>query len=80
MVVANFLLSPEAQARKADPEFWGEPTVLDMRLLSDEDRALFESVDLGVWALPIGTGKVLPEPHSSWAVALETAWLERYGQ
>ena len=80
MVVADFLLSPEAQARKADPEFWGEPTVLDMRLLSDEDRALFESVDLGVWALPIGTGKVLPEPHSSWAVALETAWLERYGQ
>ncbi len=80
MVVADFLLSPEAQARKADPEFWGEPTVLDVTLLSDADRALFESVDLGVWALPIGTGKVLPEPHSSWALALEAAWLERYGQ
>lgn len=80
MVVANFLLSAEAQARKADPEFWGEPTVLDMTLLSDADRALFESVDLGVWALPIGTGNVLPEPHSSWALALEAAWLERYGQ
>ncbi len=80
MVVADFLLSPEAQARKADPQFWGEPTVLDMALLNKTDRALFESVDLGVWALPIGTGKVLPEPHSSWALALEAAWLERYGQ
>ena len=80
MVVADFLLSPEAQARKADPEFWGEPTVLDVTLLNKPDRALFESVDLGVWALPIGTGKILAEPHSSWALALEAAWLERYGQ
>ena len=80
MVVADFLISPEAQARKADPEFWGEPTVLDLQRLNDEERALFEAVDLGVWALPIGAGKVLPEPHSSWAQALEAAWLERYGQ
>lgn len=80
MVVADFLLSPEAQARKADPEFWGEPTVLDMQQLSDEERALFDAVDLGVWALPIGEGSVLPEPHASWAQALEAAWLERYGQ
>ena len=80
MVVADFLISPEAQARKADPEFWGEPTVLDLQRLNDEERNLFESVDLGVWALPLGTGTVLPEPHSSWAQALEAAWLERYGQ
>lgn len=80
MVVADFLISPEAQARKADPEFWGEPTVLDLQRLDDEEQALFEAVDLGVWALPIGAGKVLPEPHSSWAQALEAAWLERYGQ
>ncbi len=80
MVVADFLISPEAQARKADPQYWGEPTVLDLQQLGDEDRSLFEAVDLGVWALPIGAGKVLPEPHASWAQALEAAWLERYGQ
>jgi len=79
-VVANFLLSPEAQARKADPEFWGDPTVLDLQALDDDQRALFDAIDRGVWALPLGEGKVLPEPHASWAAALEAAWIERYGQ
>ncbi len=80
MVMSDFLLSPEAQARKADPEIWGEPTVLDVALLDEADQARFNDVDLGVWALPIGTGSVLPEPHASWTVALENAWIERYGQ
>ena len=80
MVVADFLLSPEAQARKADPEIWGEPTVLDVALLDEADQKLFNEVDLGIWALPIGQGSVLPEPHASWTGALEAAWLERYGQ
>lgn len=79
MVTANFLLSPEAQARKADPQFWGDLTVLDVSSLSKENQATFNQIDLGVWALPIGAGKVLPEPHASWAEALETAWLKRYG-
>ena len=80
MVTADFLLSPEAQARKADPEIWGEPTVLDVALLDEAERTLFNEVDLGIWALPIGQGSVLPEPHASWTGALEAAWLERYGQ
>ena len=80
MVVADFLLSVEAQARKADPEHWGEPTVLDVASLDADARALFEGVDLGPWALPIGEGRVLPEPHASWTEALESAWIERYGR
>ena len=80
MVVANFFLSPEAQARKANPEFWGDPSVLDINKLDDQNKAMFTSIDLGPWALPLGTGKTLPEPHASWAEALEQAWLERYGQ
>ncbi len=79
MVVANYLLSPEAQARKANPDYWGDPTVLDLTRLNEEDRKAFTDIDLGVWALPIGSGKVLPEPHASWAEALEQAWIERYG-
>ena len=80
MVVANFLLSPEAQARKADPNYWGDPMVLDLTLLDDEQRALFESIDHGIWALPLGEGDVLSEPHASWTKALEEAWVARYSQ
>ena len=78
-VVANFLLSPEAQARKADPAFWGDPTVLAVESLADEGRALFDAIDTGPWSLPIGSGRVLPEPHASWAAELERLWLTRYG-
>ena len=38
MVVANFLMSPEAQARKQDPRHWGDPTVLSMTRLDAADR------------------------------------------
>jgi len=79
MVVADFLISPEAQARKANPDFWGDPTVLSIDKLDANDKATFAKIDLGVWALPLGSGKALPEPHASWATALEKAWLERYG-
>ncbi len=80
MVAANFLVSPEAQARKADPEYWGDPTVLDIDAVPEDMRAKFTDIDLGVWALPLGSGKTLSEPHASWAQALEAAWIERYGQ
>ena len=79
MVVADFLLSPEAQARKANPDFWGEPTGLDIDRLDVDQKQLFSSIDLGVWALPLGAGAILPEPHASWAEAIEAAWIERYG-
>lgn len=79
MLVANFFISAEAQARKADPAFWGDPTVLDIDKLPEDDKALFAKIDLGPWALPIGSGKTLPEPHASWAGALEEEWLKRYG-
>ena len=79
MVVANYFISAEAQARKADPQYWGDPTVLDISSLDADDKEQFASIDLGPWALPIGSGKTLPEPHASWAEALEQAWLKRYG-
>lgn len=79
MVVANFLISAEAQARKVSPDVWGDPTVLDMQKLSDEDKNRFAAIDLGPWVLQADSAKTLPEPHASWAGALEQAWLERYG-
>lgn len=77
LVVADFLLSPQAQARKADVEHWGDPTVLAMRALSPAERALF-GTPTGYTAPP-PTGPVLAEPHAAWTAALERAWLARYG-
>ncbi|MEF2072132.1 ABC transporter substrate-binding protein [Consotaella aegiceratis] len=80
MVVANFLISPEAQARKADPHYWGDPTVLAMDKLSENDRATFEAIDRGVATLaPDELGPVLPEPHPSWVARIEEEWKRRYG-
>lgn len=80
MVAANFLLSPEAQARKQNPEIWGDMTVLTLSRLSPEGRALFETLPRGVASLsPEELGPTLPEPHPSWMTRIEAAWLERYG-
>jgi len=79
-LLANFLLSPEAQARKQDPEVWGDPTVLNVAALPDADRARFENLELGIATLsPEDLGTTLPEPHPSWVTALEQAWAQRYG-
>jgi putative thiamine transport system substrate-binding protein len=81
MVFANFLMSAEAQARKANTEIWGDPTVLAMSKLSEEDRARFESLPKGVATLSNDAlAKVLLEPHASWVEAIEAAWLQRYSQ
>jgi len=81
MVTADFLLSPEAQARKLDPRVWGDPTVLDVAALTGADRALFEALPSGVATLsPAELGPTLPEPHPSWTQALETEWQSRYGR
>ena len=81
MVFANFLLSPEAQARKSDPAIWGDPTVLSTSKLSPEDRQLFERVPLGIATLsPEALGTVILEPHASWVDALEKEWLRRYSR
>lgn len=67
-VVANFLLSPAAQARKADPAFWGDPSVL---------RA--DALPASASQTPALRFKAVAEPHPSWQLRLEEAWAERYG-
>jgi putative thiamine transport system substrate-binding protein len=81
MVAANFLLSPEAQARKADPEIWGDPTVLAVDRLEPEDRARFEDIPKSPALLAPGElGPVLPEPHPSWMIRIEEEWRSRYSR
>lgn len=72
-VVANFLLSPDAQLRKADPAVWGDPSVLDPQKLPDGQRESLQS------RMPQDLPPVLAEPHAGWVNALEQEWLHRYG-
>lgn len=67
-VAVNFLLSPAAQARKADPAFWGDPSVL---------RA--DALPASTSQTPALRFKAVAEPHPSWQLRLEAAWAERYG-
>lgn len=78
MAVANFLQSPQAQARKADIRVWGDPTVLAVDRLPPEQRALFAEV-LSAPGMVRKPAPVLPEPHGSWVEPLEKEWLRRYG-
>jgi putative thiamine transport system substrate-binding protein len=81
MVVANFLLSPEAQLRKQDPAVWGDPTVLAMDKLSPADRQKFSDLPLGIATLsPVELGPALLEPHPSWMTRLEAEWRRRYAK
>ena len=76
-VVANFLLSPAAQARKGDIKVWGDPTVLSPAKMSAQDAALFNA-----GRAPGQVEKfspVIPEPHGSWVDPIEKEWLRRYG-
>ena len=76
-VAANFLLSPEAQARKADLKIWGDPTVLALAKLDAGQQQLFAASSApGSVTQP---APALPEPHASWVPLIEAAWLERYG-
>lgn len=80
LVLANFLISPEAQQRKQDPNIWGDPTVLDVTTLDEEERAKFDALDLGIATLSPGElGPTLNEPHATWMTHLEKEWTKRYG-
>lgn len=76
-VLANFLLGPEAQARKADIAVWGDPTVLAVDKLPQAERARFAERPLpGQVGQP---APAIPEPHGSWVEPLQREWARRYG-
>ncbi len=78
-VIADFLISPEAQARKQDPRVWGDPTVLAVSALPADARAAFDALPRGVATLsPTELGSTLPEPHPSWMARIESEWQHRF--
>lgn len=52
MVVANFLLSPEAQLEKQKPDVWADGSVLDVARLPAEWRARFAALEADPRQLP----------------------------
>ncbi|WP_201540338.1 ABC transporter substrate-binding protein [Psychrobacter sp. 1044] len=79
-LVANFLLSPEAQAKKQTPTIWGDKTVLVLSTLSPEQQALFKENKPHPSSLPFDSIKrTVSEPHPSWVDAIMQGWQARYG-
>jgi putative thiamine transport system substrate-binding protein len=81
MVVANFLMSPEAQAEKQNETVWGDDTVLALAKLSAADRRRFDDLPRGIATLsPEQLGATLLEPHPAWMTRIETEWQKRYSR
>ena len=76
-MTANFLLSAQAQARKADLAVWGDPTVLAVDKLPAAQRAWFQLATLPGQLQTFAPA--IPEPHASWVDPLEKEWARRYG-
>ncbi|KAF0569597.1 ABC transporter, substrate-binding protein YnjB [Psychrobacter nivimaris] len=79
-LVANFLMSPEAQAKKQTPSVWGDKSVLVQSTLSPAQQALFKTKQPHPSALPFDSVKrTVSEPHPSWVEAIQQGWQAHYG-
>lgn len=79
-VVANFLMSVEAQAKKQQPSNWGDRTVVDLSLLAPNQQLMFRSPKVHPSALPeLDTSPSLSEPHPQWNAVISKEWEKRYG-
>lgn len=76
MVVANLALSPEQQAAKADPDTWGQFTVLDTDLLDAAQARLFSALPDSPVVPPFEelSQNAQPELSSDWVAPLDDAW------
>jgi len=65
MVVANFLLSPEAQLEKAKPDVWADGSVLERSRLPDEWTLRFAQLEQTARALPVDSMRKYARPEVS---------------
>jgi len=78
LVLANYLLSPEAQYSKNRLENWGDFTVLAIDRLPETYRQRFDELDLGDATVPLAEFEEfgVPEIPSEYWEALESGWDE----
>jgi len=72
MVVCNFLISPEAQAKKADLSFSGARSVLAYNKLSKEDQAMFDKLTTIKFGLQPADlkGRTIKEPAPTYMIKM----------
>lgn len=72
MLVVNFLMSPEAQLKKMDPNVWGDYTVLNVDKLPADFRARFENLPTRRYAPRRATieDRAFPEPAPEYMTRL----------
>lgn len=76
MVVADFLLGPEAQLRKLDPAVWGDGTVLDPERLPGPWPDRFREMERDPAALPRGEldRRARPEVDPEYHLRVQELW------
>jgi putative spermidine/putrescine transport system substrate-binding protein len=76
MAVADLALSAQQQATKADPEVWGQFTVLDLTRLTDADRAALEALPESevVPDFEVLSENAHGELDPAWVAALDEGW------
>ncbi|MGB3186318.1 MAG: ABC transporter substrate-binding protein [Ornithinimicrobium sp.] len=76
MVVADLAMSPEQQVAKADPDVWGQFTVLDTARLDQAEQAAFESLPDSPVVPPYEelSADANPELAAEWVPALDEGW------
>ena len=76
----DFLISPKAQIKKQNKDFWGDPSVISINKLSQKWRNKFSTLPRGVATLTNKDLKMkLEEPHPSWVKIIEDKWIKKYG-
>ena len=82
LVLINHLLSPEAQLKKMDLEYWGENTALTVDLLPVDVKSKFDQMDRGRATLSEEelSKHRLPEISAEYVQWLERGWVRKCGQ
>ncbi|WP_234978440.1 ABC transporter substrate-binding protein [Bacillus tuaregi] len=78
MVVINHLLSPDAQLKKMELEYWGENTALAVNRLPEDMKQRLEEIDRGPATLPEQelSEHRLPEMSAQYVEWLERGWID----
>lgn len=76
LVLSNFLLDPEIQLLKANPDVWGAETVLDLTKVDADIRSQFDSIPRhpSVIASSELAPLALPELQGDWLTTIEADW------
>ena len=79
-LVIDYMISPEAQLRKEDHKFWGDPNILSFSKLQQKWKEKFIKLSSGPAMINRSDlEKRIQEPHPSWVKEIEKNWIKRYG-